>query len=98
RADHHGDPRHLVLVQLALSRVDAGANIQSQLAHAFNHLLGTADRPRRSVESGEEAVARGVPLLAAKPKQGAANDGVVALQQLAPAAVSELGSPLRRAD
>src|SRR5215203_2163796 len=55
-ADRDGDPRDLVVVQLALARVQSRAQLQPKLANLVGHRLRAADRPGRAVERGEEAV------------------------------------------
>jgi hypothetical protein len=52
----------------------------------------------RAVERGEEAVACGVPLLAAKARELPADESVVLREQISPVAVTEIGSPLDRPD
>jgi hypothetical protein len=58
---------------------------------------GAADRACRAVERRHEAVARRVDLDAAEPLELVAHLRVMALEELAPAAVAERGPP-RRAD
>ena len=59
---------------------------------------GTADCAGRPVERGEEAVAGRAHLAAAEAAELAADRRVVLLQQVAPAAVAELGGVLGRVD
>src|SRR4051794_9839857 len=91
RSGVHGDPRHLAVDELALARVEAGANIDAELPNAVDDRPRAADRPRRAVEGSEEAVSRGVDLAAARACELPADDGVVALEQFSPAAVAQLG-------
>ena len=50
---------------LALARVDAGADRDAGAARALGDAQRAADRPRRPVEGGEEAVAHRLDLVAA---------------------------------
>ncbi len=77
--------------------MEAGAHLEPERAHALDDRLGTADPPRRSVERGEEPVARRVELPPAVPGKAPADDGVVLLHQIGPAPVAELGLPCSRA-
>ena len=83
-------------MQLAFAGVQRGAELEPKLADARDDRLGTADRARGTVEGREEAV--GVELLTAVPGELPANRRMMAREQVAPRAVAELGSPLRRAD
>ena len=94
-ADVDGDPADLAVDQLALAGVQAGADLEAELAHRLGDRAGAADRPGRAVEGGEEAVAGGVDLLAAEPDQLAPDERVVALEQVAPAPVAELAPRAR---
>ena len=69
-----------------------------QAGHLLADGAGAADRPGRAVEGGEEAVAHRLHLAAAVQGELAPDRGVVALEQLPPAAVAELGRLLGRAD
>ena len=51
--------------------------------------------PRRAVEGGEEAVARRVDLASPKADELSARQLVVAIEQLVPAVVAQLGGALR---
>src|SRR5829696_1971399 len=97
-ADRDGDAGDLVVVQLALARVQAGTKLDAEGAHLLGHGLRAADRPRRAVERGEEAVARSVLFLAAKARELAPHERVMTSQQLTPALVAELTDPLGRPD
>ena len=65
-ADVDGDAGHLAVQQLALARVQAGANLDAELPTASLIAQRAADRARRAVEAGEEAVAGRVHLDAAE--------------------------------
>ena len=98
RADRDGDAGDLALVQLALARVDARANLEPELAHAVHDRVRAANRPRGPVERREETVAGGVLLVAAEPGQLAPHEGVVPVEQLPPGVVAESSGPLGRTD
>src|SRR2546425_7154610 len=83
---------------LALACVQAGTHLETQLRHRLNDRAGASNPPRGTVEGGEEAVPGRVHLAAAEAYKLAAHELVVALEELAPGAVSQLGRPLARAD
>jgi hypothetical protein len=56
RRDVHGYPPDIGLQQFALTRVDAFADLDSQLLGVIAQCLGAADGLRRAVERGEVAV------------------------------------------
>src|SRR5919197_928590 len=82
----------------ALAGVEARTQLDAEPPDRLLDRVGGADRPRRPVECGEEAVPRGVDLLPAEPDELDPNGLVVRLEQLAPAPVAELHRALRRAD
>src|SRR5207248_6292103 len=98
RPDRDRDARELAVVELALARVHAGAQLEPDPTDALDDGLGTANRPSRPVEGGEEAVAGRVLLLAAVARQLASNERVMLGERLAPRAVAELGGAHGRAD
>ena len=94
-----GDPADVAGRELLdLAGVDAGPDLEPDAPTASTIALARADRPRRSVEHGEEAVAGRVDLAAAEARQLGSDRRVMALEQLPPAAVAELRRELRRAD
>src|SRR6266571_3532047 len=80
--DRHRDPRDLALVELALARVHPCAHLEAEAAHAFDNCLCATDRPRRPVEGCEEAVTRGVLLLASESRELAAHQRVMAVEEM----------------
>ena len=69
RAGVHRDPRHLAVQQLALAGMEARAHLEAERVTPSTIALRAADRPRRPVEAGEEAVPGGVHLVAAEPRE-----------------------------
>src|SRR4029453_8282529 len=98
RADVDGDPANLAFDLLALPCVEPGPNLEAEVLHRVDDRAGTADRARRSVERGEEAVTGGVELLPAEPHELSPHQRVVLGEQVAPTAVAELDQFRRRAD
>src|SRR5918912_4581027 len=88
-----GDPAHLPVRELALAGVQAGAQLDAEPPHRLLDRVGGADRPRRPVEGGEEAVAGRVDLAPAVAGELRADRRLVRLEQLAPAAVARLRGP-----
>ena len=68
RPGHDGDSGDLLAHELALARVDAGAHVEIEL-RAPSTIARACHGARRSVEPAEEAVARGVDLVAAEARQ-----------------------------
>src|SRR5215207_3967980 len=88
RPDVHGDPGEVITAQLALTGVETGPNLEPEIAGTGRDGLGTVDGATGSVESGQEAVARGLDLLPAEPVQLMTDRRVVRVQQLVPALVA----------
>jgi len=66
--------------------------------HGVPDRYGAADRPSRSVESGEKTVTRSVYLLPSEALQFSPDQRSVVLQEGSPSAIAEDRGPLRRAD
>src|SRR5215218_3908164 len=96
--DRHRNARDLALVEFALARVHTGAHLEPDSAHALDDCLCAANRARRPVERGKEAITRGVLLLASESRQLAPYQRVMAFEELPPRTVAELGGALGRAD
>ena len=91
-------PAYVRADALALAGVDPGAHRDAGGARALGDLERAAHRAGRAVEGGEEAVAERLDLLAAVAGERGAHERVMAVEQLAPAAVADLRGPLGRAD
>ncbi len=65
-ASRDGDAGHLVVGELALACVKAGAKLDAEHPNIISDRLRAADRTCRAVEAGEEAVAGSVHLDAAE--------------------------------
>src|SRR6266542_532231 len=91
------DAARLAAGHLALARVDAGADLETERAHGVDDGTRAADRPRRPVEHGQYAVPGRVDLATATAPEFAPNEREVPLEELAPGAVAELRDPVGRA-
>jgi hypothetical protein len=98
RADVDGDSAHLAFDHLALTGVQAGTDLQTQLFHRLGDRAGAADRSSRPVEAGEEPVTGRIELPSVIADELSTDDRVVPLEELAPCPVAELHRLLRRAD
>jgi len=78
--------------------METGSYFDAQAPHSVADCPGAADRARRAVEGGEEAITCSVDLAPPEPLELAPNDGPVPLEQLAPTPIAELGGSFRRAD
>ena len=76
----------------------AGAHLDAERLHGLHDRVGALDGPGGAVEGREEAVAGGVHLGAAVAAEQRAHRRVVALDQVAPALVSQPGGGLGGAD
>jgi len=88
-ADVHRDPSDLAVQHLALPGVQARPDLQPQFPHGLGDGQSAADRPRRSVETGQEPVAGRIDLPTAETHQLTAHQGVVAPQQFPPGPVPQ---------
>jgi len=98
RAYVDSDAPRLAVDQLALAAVQPRADLQVEVADGLSDREGTADRPCRAVEGGEEAVASGVHFLTAETTELRADGLVMLLQYSAPGAVAQLDRPRGGAD
>ena len=88
-ANVNRDAAELAVDSLALSRVDACADFEIELAHGASDRAGAAHRGPRPLEAGKEPVARRVEFATVEPGEQLAHAGVVFVEQLVPAAVAE---------
>ena len=70
--------------------MEPGPDLEAERAHAGADRARGADGPGGAVEGGQEAVARGVDLAPAEPRELLAHQRVVRLEQVAPAPVAQL--------
>jgi hypothetical protein len=97
-ADVDGEPGDLVVPELDLPGVQAGPDREPERGHAAGDRARAPDRPGRAVEGGEEAIARGVDLAPPEAPELAADEVVVSVEEVSPAAIPEGGGLLRGAD
>src|SRR5262249_4316775 len=97
-ADDHGDAAELLSDDLALARVQAGPDLEAEVAHRALDRGRAADRADRAVEGREEAVPGRVELAALKAVELRADDPMVTLDEVRPGPVAQLDSPDRRVD
>src|SRR5213075_469285 len=83
---------------LHLSGMQTGPDLDADLPYRIPGGAGAPHGPRGPIERCEEAVSRRVNLDAAEPVQQAPDSGVMLIEHISPAAVTELVGPLRRAD
>src|SRR2546422_1953734 len=88
RADVHRDTCELAGDALALSGVQSGTYVESELAHGVDDGNGATDRAGRPVEAREKSVARGIDLRAAKARELVPYRRIVTLDQVAPCPVA----------
>jgi hypothetical protein len=98
RAGVNGDAGDCVIDALALAGVDAGADLEAEASQGVTDAHGAADGAGRAVEGREEAVAGGAYLSPAVTRDLLADGRVVALEKIAPGAVTERDRSLGRAD
>src|SRR2546423_4978519 len=83
-------------VDLGLARVNPATQLESKSGRPPTNLLCTSDRSARSVEDGEQPVARSVDLLSLKGQELLLDLVEKCRQHVSPARVAELDSPLGR--
>src|SRR5205823_2394412 len=81
-----------------LPGVQAGADLDAELADALSDGTRRAHSARRSVEACEESVSGGIDLLPPEAHQLAADPVVVGIDEVVPPAIAKCQGPLRRAD
>ena len=98
RADVNGEARYLSVGDFALASVEARTKLEPVFSGSGEDGPRALDRPRGTVERREETVAGRVDLLAAETGELSPDGSTVLREQLAPAAISQPGSLLGRAD
>src|SRR5881392_2647777 len=83
---------------LALARVQAGANADPRSVGRLEDRASATDRARRAVERREEAVADRLDLATLEAAESLSDPALVALEQLSPALVAQLGGRARGVD
>jgi hypothetical protein len=79
RSDVYGYAADLLIHDLALTGVQARADLKPQLAHSVAYRTRALDSAGRSVESGEETITRHIELSAAEANELAPNERMMAL-------------------
>ena len=82
------DPGDLLSDELALTCVDPGAHLQTELVRGLHDVPRTRDRPRGAVETAEEPVPGGVDLLTAVAGELPTNVDLVAREKIPPSPVT----------
>src|SRR3990170_4996638 len=98
RGDVHGDAAYLTPAQLDLAGVDARADLDAGLAQHVADLEGAADGAPWPVERRQDAVAGGAVKAATVQGHALADDLVVLVEDLTPAAVAEPCGEVGRPD
>jgi hypothetical protein len=91
-------PPRVIADQLALSRVNTRAHTHAHAAELVANALGTPHRPGGSIEYGERSVPERLHHATAESPDLLLNDSIMTLQQIAPAPIAQLRSPLGGAD
>jgi hypothetical protein len=78
--------------------MEPAAHLDAQLVHPLDDRRSATHSTGGPIEGREKSIAQGLDLAAAKPSKLLADSLVVAIEQRSPAAVAELGCPLRRVD
>jgi hypothetical protein len=97
RSNVHRQATELATRSLDLPHVEPAADLEPELTNPFSDRARAADRPHRLREGRQEAVARGVDLVAPEPLQLPPHARMMFLSKRAPALVPELGGPFRGA-
>jgi len=89
-----GEAAHLGPHHLGLPEMDAGADLQTELADVLAHLVRASDGVGGPVEHREEAIPGGVEFAAEMTLERPANERMMRRDELAPPAVPHLGRDL----
>jgi hypothetical protein len=87
--DVHGDAPDVPVHELDFAGVQTDAELHVPRAKRVANRGGAADSTRRSVEGGEESVTRGLHFSALKVLELASHRGVVFVEKLSPATISQ---------
>ena len=98
RTDRDGETSSLSIDDLALSRMNARADLDPDLTHSIHQVERAANGTSGAVERRIEAVACRVVLDALPSLQSVANDGVVTANHLSPGPVARRRLALGRPD
>ena len=79
---------------LDFAGVQAGPDLEAELAHGAGDRESAAGRTSRPVKGRQEAISGGAHLMAAVARELLADDGVMGMKQLAPGLVAQLGGAL----
>ena len=93
-ADVDREAGDVVRLDLDLADVEPGPDLEPELGDLVADRRGTADRPGRAVEGGQDAVADDLDLGPAEPIELAPDDPVVVREQPLPAGVAQFGRQL----
>jgi hypothetical protein len=93
-----GKTTELSVDHLALTGMHPGPHFDAQGPRCVSDRASATHGSGGTVERGEQSVAGGVDLLAAKAVELAANERMVRLEQVAPSSVTELDGAVRRGD
>ena len=88
-ADHHGDAAEVLAHLFALTEMDPGPDLDTELADRFGGCARAGDRRRGFAERREEPIAGGVDLAATEPLQLTSHDPVVPRRERLPAAIAQ---------
>src|SRR5215471_19200370 len=94
----HGDTAHFPLYHLALARMQARADLDPESSDALRDRSRAAHGTRGAIEASEESVPGDVELRAVEASELAADERVMALEQLPPRTIAKLDSLRSRAD
>jgi hypothetical protein len=94
----HCDPTKFFADHLALSRVNAGANVNTEFLHRVHNCPSAADRTRWAIKCHQEAVAGGVDFATSMPRELVTNKGMMLSEKLFPSSVAEFDKPIRCLD
>ena len=87
----HGETPYLVPDHLALACMQSGSHFDPQFADRGRDGGRALDRASRTIKGGEDAIARRVDLPTSKPTERVPHQGVVALEDITPPPVAEVG-------
>ena len=93
-----GEPADVPVLFLDLADVEPAADLETELPDRVPDRVGAGEGAGRALEDDQEPVAGGLDLVPSLSPEPAPDERVVALEELPPQAVAELGGAHRRAD
>jgi len=91
RRDVDGDPRNIAVLDVDLSGMEPAAHLNAERANLLDDGRGATHGAGGTVKGRQKAIAQGLDLAASETGELLADDIILAIEDSAPAPVTELG-------